>query len=1370
MSKEGQNEVGAALEVPKEAPKRAVRGRTLSKGLKAPPEVRALVKQSGPEDTAPDGTTTAGLEEAKAVAASMFGAQERKGKAAVPKPVASKPVLPKPAVPKAVVPKANAKPKVEAKAEEEAGPQGDGEGEVLPKAVGAEKGQVLGLDGDAEAEAPEAEEDDDVDTMFKLIKDAQDKSPYETAVPDTYVPETRRGFSRFIKDTYQTYALPEGTLSVREGTKYYPYQAFIRDYVRQASPYRGILVYHGLGSGKTCSAIAAAEALFSTARKKIIVMTPFSLRKNFMQEVMFCGFRHFQLTNYWVPMSTKDATVVLFAQEVLSIPIGHIRTAKNIWIPDFRKSSDEANYSSLPSDDQAEIRKQILSAIEYNPATGSGRIQFINYNGITAKKLLELACEGKAFDDAVIVVDEIHNLVRLMQGDIDPYLIEDKKYRRKLPVETVAHNNWLPFFCKDVAKINESSISEPEKRQRKADIYQAAAKKYKRGYIFYRLLVQARNSKLVGLSGTPLINFPEELGILMNLLHGYTTVVEGKVGESGPAVVEEIKEIAYENPWIDFVEASQDIKSGGTNFLMTLLPEGIKKVDQEKGVERIAPEESNSVETTVEELKQIFEQKGKPIDKDVKVYSIPLLPPTVDEFRNMFVDTQTVDSSKIIKHWQILLTRLSGIISYYKGSQLELMPAVSKDVVVRVPFSKHAQLVYMDVRGEEVGQEMKKTGGAGELGEVWARVFEVGTKKTSNNYKMGSRQACNFAFPSDITRPKPTFEEQIEEANEDQVPYELDLLDEAAKLDPPPGGEAVPELNSVEEADEASASAVLGEDAAVEEVEEEMGGGGQLGGKTPEEEGGVAKTPEEEAKTPEGEGEEADSESDSEEKTPEQRGEELVDALEEVRDLATSATRAVLPKPLEAPQRAVAALEEASAAPKTGGLKGILAKTAADCKAGKKEGEPIKAAYERAKRCLKTIGKERLKLGGPNGLEEHSPKYAAMLTNINEAPGSSLVYSQFLDMEGIGIFRLAMEVNGFAAIDILRDEGGQMIFSPATKKSLKENPTQPRFITFSGAQDEEIRRANLLLFNARFNELAPKLKEFLIQECVLDESVPVEEREPRYINNHTGQLCRVICITSAGAEGLSLKNVRAVHIMEPYWNYVRLKQVKGRAIRIGSHLELPEDQRNVSIYTYISVYSDEAQVAKSGDFLIDSTIRSKDTLQAALLPPLKIDNPTGAPNYAITTDERIWIVSERKRQIIERLESIMKSAAIDCVLNKEQNKEVQCLLAPEEGDSEAAYMKSIGDFLYHPLINRDIEQSGKLVMKTTERTFASYKVNGKKYRFVEAKDAAQQPIFTIYADADSSYSKVLGTTKAKEGPEKGQMIPTGKITWIVPQV
>ena len=58
-------------------------------------------------------------------------------------------------------------------------------------------------------------------------------------------------------------------------------------------------------------------------------------------------------------------------------------------------------------------------------------------------------------------------------------------------------------------------------------------------------------------------------------------------------------------------------------------------------------------------------------------------------------------------------------------------------------------------------------------------------------------------------------------------------------------------------------------------------------------------------------------------------------------------------------------------------------------------------------------------------------------------------------------------------------------------------------------------------------------------------------------------------ITASGAEGISLKNTRYVHIIEPYWHPVRTEQVIGRARRICSHQELPPELRTVNVFLYL---------------------------------------------------------------------------------------------------------------------------------------------------------------------------------------------------------
>ena len=75
------------------------------------------------------------------------------------------------------------------------------------------------------------------------------------------------------------------------------HQKLVRDYLNLYSPYRGLLLYHGLGSGKTCTSIAIAEGMKSSRR--VIVMTPASLRRNYMEEIKKCGDMLFRKHQFW---------------------------------------------------------------------------------------------------------------------------------------------------------------------------------------------------------------------------------------------------------------------------------------------------------------------------------------------------------------------------------------------------------------------------------------------------------------------------------------------------------------------------------------------------------------------------------------------------------------------------------------------------------------------------------------------------------------------------------------------------------------------------------------------------------------------------------------------------------------------------------------------------------------------------------------------------------------------------------------------------------------------------------------------------------------------------------------------------------------
>lgn len=81
--------------------------------------------------------------------------------------------------------------------------------------------------------------------------------------------------------------------------------------------------------------------------------------------------------------------------------------------------------------------------------------------------------------------------------------------------------------------------------------------------------------------------------------------------------------------------------------------------------------------------------------------------------------------------------------------------------------------------------------------------------------------------------------------------------------------------------------------------------------------------------------------------------------------------------------------------------------------------------------------------------------------------------------------------------------------------------------------------------------------------------------------NKNGDLIKVVIGSPLVSEGLTFKNIRQIHILEPYWNLSRIDQVIGRGVRFKSHQELPAEQRNVEIFLHASSSIDEYKYAIS---------------------------------------------------------------------------------------------------------------------------------------------------------------------------------------------
>jgi hypothetical protein len=74
----------------------------------------------------------------------------------------------------------------------------------------------------------------------------------------------------------------------KDGKKLESYQLFVQKFMNENTPYRGILLYHGVGTGKTCSAIAIAD-MFAGVRDVVVIVPGAQLEANFKNEIRMCG-------------------------------------------------------------------------------------------------------------------------------------------------------------------------------------------------------------------------------------------------------------------------------------------------------------------------------------------------------------------------------------------------------------------------------------------------------------------------------------------------------------------------------------------------------------------------------------------------------------------------------------------------------------------------------------------------------------------------------------------------------------------------------------------------------------------------------------------------------------------------------------------------------------------------------------------------------------------------------------------------------------------------------------------------------------------------------------------------------------------------
>lgn len=547
------------------------------------------------------------------------------------------------------------------------------------------------------------------------------------------------------------------------------HQKIVRDYLNLYTPYRGLLLYHGLGSGKTCTSIAIAEGMKTS--KRVFIMTPASLKMNFFSEMKKCGDHLYKKNQYWEFISIDgNPEYVGILSKALSLSTEYIRENGGAWLVNITKPS---NYTELSSDEQLQVDVQLNEMIR-------SKYTDINYNGLNMKKMQALTGDfsRNPFDNAVIVIDEAHNFVSRIVNKI-----------------------------KQPKSIN---------------------------YMLYHYLMSATNARVVLLTGTPIINYPNEIGILYNILRGYIKTWTLPVKWDNKTT--KLNTDTILSMFDDAKLKTYDYVSYADNKLtITRNPFGFvngKKRGALKGTRRVAkpgkvmggkpstrktakarPREKFAVKLTFEEMEiepdaqlapelqkgfntddryyggavgeDVFDRyNGVYLDeagnitdtqfineivktlkssknkldiseKNIEVINNKALPDESEEFLKMFVDADTGNALNM----NLFQRRILGLTSYFRSAQERLLPRYEKTEeddlyhIVKSPMSAHQFGVYEKIRKDEADREKK----AKKMQRKGDGLYNVAT-----TYRIFSRAACNFTFPEAITRPIPVIKDNTE--------------------------------------------------------------------------------------------------------------------------------------------------------------------------------------------------------------------------------------------------------------------------------------------------------------------------------------------------------------------------------------------------------------------------------------------------------------------------------------------------------------------------------------------------------------------------------------------------------------------------------
>ena len=196
---------------------------------------------------------------------------------------------------------------------------------------------------------------------------------------------------------------------------------------------------------------------------------------------------------------------------------------------------------------------------------------------------------------------------------------------------------------------------------------------------------------------------------------------------------------------------------------------------------------------------------------------------------------------------------------------------------------------------------------------------------------------------------------------------------------------------------------------------------------------------------------------------------------------------------------------------------------------------------------------------GQAALANHGPKIAKILETIQTSRGINFVYSRYVQ-PGALPFCIALERAGYTRVNASGEAVPLLRGSPPVARQCAMCPRKQH-----GPDDQCVgfQPANYVLLTSDYTP--NNVGATVAYATTFPEPVGLTAR---------GSRVKVIVGSQIASEGLDLKCVREIHVLDPWYHLNRLEQVIGRGVRYCSHRQLPPEERNCLIHLYSLFFDD----------------------------------------------------------------------------------------------------------------------------------------------------------------------------------------------------